>query len=97
MVKQMIKVQWELEEAVALFDIYFKNGGSLNISEDILGNMTEMYIKRAKFNPNSSVLIRLSVFLSVCILILSILVYTFFSRMFDLMLPPVAKHSIVVA
>jgi transposase len=30
-------------------------------------------------------------------LILSILVYTFFSRMFDLMLPPVAKHSIVVA
>ena len=25
MVKQMIKVQWELEEAVALFDIYFKN------------------------------------------------------------------------
>ena len=31
------------------------------------------------------------------IVILSILVYTFFSRMFDLMLPPVAKHSIVVA
>ena len=30
-------------------------------------------------------------------MILSILVYTFFSRMFDLMLPPVAKHSIVVA
>ena len=29
--------------------------------------------------------------------VLSILVYTFFSRMFDLMLPPVAKHSIVVA
>ena len=31
------------------------------------------------------------------VMILSILVYTFFSRMFDLMLPPVAKHSIVVA
>ena len=30
-------------------------------------------------------------------MVLSILVYTFFSRMFDLMLPPVAKHSIVVA
>ena len=30
-------------------------------------------------------------------MILSILVYTFFSRMFDLMLPPVVKHSIVVA
>ena len=31
------------------------------------------------------------------ILILSILVYTFFSRMFDLMLPPAVKHSIAVA
>ena len=30
-------------------------------------------------------------------LILSILVYTFFSRMFDLMLHPVVKHSIVGA
>ena len=50
MVKQMIKVQWELEEAVALFDIYFKNDGNLNISEDILGNLTDMYIKRAQEN-----------------------------------------------
>ena len=30
------------------------------------------------------------------VLILSILVYTFFSRMFDLMQPPVAKHNIAV-
>jgi hypothetical protein len=30
-------------------------------------------------------------------LILSILVYTFFSRMFDLMQPPVVKHNIAVA
>lgn len=30
-------------------------------------------------------------------LILSILVYTFFTRMFDLMLPLVVKHSIVAA
>ena len=30
-------------------------------------------------------------------LILSILVYTFFSRMFDLMLSPALKHSIAVA
>ena len=30
------------------------------------------------------------------VLILSILVYTFFSRMFDLMLPSVVKHSTVV-
>ena len=33
---------------------------------------------------------------NVNILILSILVYTFSSRMFDLMLPPVVKHSIAV-
>lgn len=31
------------------------------------------------------------------VLMLSILVYTFFSRMFDLMLPLVVKHSIVAA
>ena len=31
------------------------------------------------------------------IMILSILVYTLFSRMFDLMQPPVVKHSIAVA
>ena len=30
-------------------------------------------------------------------MILSILVYTLFSRIFDLMQPPVVKHSIVVA
>ena len=38
-----------------------------------------------------------STLLRMMAVILSILVYTFFSRMFDLMLPPVAKHSIVVA
>ena len=31
------------------------------------------------------------------LMILSILVYTLFSRMFDLMQPPVVKHSIAVA
>lgn len=31
------------------------------------------------------------------VMILSILVYTLFSRMFDLMQPPVVKHSIAVA
>ena len=46
----MIKVKWELEEAVALFDVYFKNDGNLNVSEDRLGNLTKMYIKRAKDN-----------------------------------------------
>lgn len=48
MVKQMIKIRWELEEAVALFDVYFNNGGNLNVSEDVLVNLTNMYIKRAK-------------------------------------------------
>lgn len=43
----MIKVKWELEEAVALFDVYFNNAGNLNVSEDILTRLTEMYIKRA--------------------------------------------------
>ena len=33
----------------------------------------------------------------VILMILSILVYTLFSRIFDLMQPPVVKHSIVVA
>ena len=46
----MIKVRWELEEAVALFDIYFKNGGNLNVPEDILVNLRDMYIKRAQDN-----------------------------------------------
>ncbi|MCU6700901.1 helix-turn-helix domain-containing protein, partial [Dorea ammoniilytica] len=32
----------------------------------------------------------------ILILILSILVYTLFSRMFDLMQPPAVKHSIAV-
>lgn len=50
MVIQMIKVRWELEEAVALFDIYFKNGGNLNVPEDILVNLRDVYIKRAQDN-----------------------------------------------
>ena len=44
----MIKVRWELEEAVALFDVYFNNGGNLNVSDDVLVNLNNMYIKRAK-------------------------------------------------
>ena len=36
-------------------------------------------------------------FVTVLLMILSILVYTLFSRMFDLMQPPVVKHSIAVA
>lgn len=46
----MIKVKWELEEAVVLFDAYFKNGGNLNLSEDTFGSLTDMYIKRAQDN-----------------------------------------------
>lgn len=46
----MIKVHWDLEEAVALFDIYLKNGGHLSIPEDILVKLRNMYIKRAHDN-----------------------------------------------
>lgn len=46
--KDMIKVCWEQDEAVALFDVYFKNYGSVNVSEEILNNLRDMYIKRIK-------------------------------------------------
>lgn len=46
----MIKVQGVHIKAVALFDIYFKNGGNLNVSEDILVNLRDIYIKRAQKN-----------------------------------------------
>ena len=36
----MIRVQWELEEAVALFDVYFKNGASLSIPEEKLSEIS---------------------------------------------------------
>ena len=43
----MIRVQWELEEAVALFDVYFKNGASLSIPEEKLSEISKAYHNRA--------------------------------------------------
>ena len=48
--------------------------------------------KKAKVHENS-----LSAYCSSACMILSILVYTFFTRMFDFMLPLVVKYSIVAA
>lgn len=41
----MIRVRWELEEAVALVDLYFKNGASLSIPEEKLRGKTDRNIK----------------------------------------------------
>ena len=43
----MIRVQWELEEAVALFDVYFKNGASLSTPEEKLSEISKAYHNRA--------------------------------------------------
>lgn len=44
----MIRVQWELEETVALFDVYFKNGATLSIPEEKLIEISNAYRNRAK-------------------------------------------------
>lgn len=43
----MIRVQWELEEAVALFDLYLKSGASLSIPEENLSEISKAYRNRA--------------------------------------------------
>lgn len=43
----MIKVNWELEEAVALFDLYFRHGGGAGISDGELTALSEAYQRRA--------------------------------------------------
>lgn len=48
MVIPVIKVKWELEEAVALFDLYFRFGRCLNVPKDEIKNLSFIYIKRAK-------------------------------------------------
>lgn len=78
-------------------------------AEDVNGKIMDIEIqrsdrgsgvKRARFHSSMidrTLLEKGEAFEEMVDMILSILVYTFFSRMFDLMLPPVAKHSIVVA
>lgn len=44
----MIRVKWELEEAVVLCDVYLKAGRSMNVDIDILQNLSLVMNKRAK-------------------------------------------------
>ena len=45
----MKRVKWELEEAVALFDLYFKNGSNLNVDNEALLSLSRIYQNRAKW------------------------------------------------
>lgn len=44
----MKRVKWELEEAVVLFNLYFKNGSTLSVEEEALRSLSRMYQKRAE-------------------------------------------------
>ena len=44
----MKRVKWELEEAVALFDLYFKNGSNLSVDDEALYSLSRLYQRRAK-------------------------------------------------
>ena len=44
----MIRIRWELEEAVALVDLYFKNNAGLNVSDEKLLSLSEIYRNRAQ-------------------------------------------------
>ena len=44
----MIRVRWQLEEAVALMDVYFRYGGTLRIPEDELLHLSRLYQNRAR-------------------------------------------------
>lgn len=44
----MKRINWDLEEAVALYDLYFKSGQTLSIDKDKLKQLSEILNKRAK-------------------------------------------------
>lgn len=44
----MLKINWELEEAVALFDLYIKNNAGMNIPDEKLLWLSEIYQNRAR-------------------------------------------------
>ena len=44
----MIRVRWELEEAVVLLDAYLKNGSTLSVPEEKLSRLTALYQERAR-------------------------------------------------
>ena len=43
----MIKVKWDLEEAVALYDLYLKSGQTLSVDADKLNELSEIMKNRA--------------------------------------------------
>jgi len=45
---EMVKIRWELEEAIVLFDLYLQNGSNPNISDEKLMKASYLYNKRAK-------------------------------------------------
>ncbi len=44
----MLKVKWDLEEAVALYDLYRREGCTLNVPKEELEKLSKIYRKRAK-------------------------------------------------
>ena len=44
----MKKINWDLEEVVALYDLYFKSGRTLSIDKDKLKQLSEILNRRAK-------------------------------------------------
>ena len=44
----MIKVPWQLEEAVALFDLYFKSGSKLSVPAEKINELSLIYRRRAE-------------------------------------------------
>lgn len=43
----MKRINWAVEEAVALYDCYFRNNGKLPVPEEELIALNKMYVKRA--------------------------------------------------
>ena len=66
------------------------------ISKSLEADNLQVHAKAASFMDDFQQWIELLSDSYEVILILSILVYTLFSRMFDLMQPPAVKHSIAV-
>lgn len=44
----MKRIPWHLEESVALFDLYFKNGGTGTASAQELDQLSHLFLKRAE-------------------------------------------------
>ncbi len=46
----MIRISWDLTEAVVLVALYVDNGESISVSTDCLTNLSAMFRKRAALN-----------------------------------------------